>query len=97
VNAIKCSFPNSAVDLGLFCCNRRAVIYIKDQGIGIPEEDQRYMFDAFQRASKVGSIPGTGLGLAIVRQAIQAHGGSITLKSEVGIGTTFTIHLPLGS
>lgn len=68
---------------------------VRDQGIGIPESDQPGLFKGFQRASNVGGIPGTGLGLAIVQQAVQRHGGSIALHSQVGVGSCFTITLPL--
>ncbi len=70
-------------------------IVVSDQGIGIPEADQAGLFKGFQRASNVGAIPGTGLGLAIVQQAVQRHGGTITLQSQVGAGSCFTITLPL--
>jgi signal transduction histidine kinase len=52
------------------------------------------LFDSFHRANNVGSIPGTGLGLAIVKRAIDLHGGTIELESELNVGTTFIITLP---
>jgi signal transduction histidine kinase len=68
---------------------------IRDQGIGIPPEDQAQLFDAFYRSSNVGTISGTGLGLAIVKKCVDLHGGQIGVESEVGLGTTFTVILPL--
>ena len=68
---------------------------IRDQGIGIPPEDQAHLFDAFYRSSNVGTISGTGLGLAIVKKCVDLHGGQIAVESEVGLGTTFTVILPL--
>ena len=68
---------------------------IRDQGIGIPPEDQAQLFDAFYRSSNVGTISGTGLGLAIVKKCVDLHGGQIAVESEVGLGTTFTVILPL--
>ncbi len=68
---------------------------IGDQGIGIPPEDQAQLFDAFYRSSNVGTISGTGLGLAIVKKCVDLHGGQIAVESEVGLGTTFTVILPL--
>jgi len=68
---------------------------IRDQGIGIPPEDQAQLFDAFYRSSNVGTISGTGLGLAIVKKCVDLHGGQIGVESEVGLGTTFTVIIPL--
>jgi signal transduction histidine kinase len=68
---------------------------ITDQGLGIPEEDQQRLFETFYRARNVGTIAGTGLGLAIVKKCVDLHGGHIAVESQVGIGTTFTVTLPL--
>jgi hypothetical protein len=65
-----------------------------DKGMGIPPADLPGLFEPFHRASNVGSIQGTGLGLAIAKQAVDLHGGSISVESTVGQGTTFTIILP---
>ncbi len=74
-----------------------ATFRIQDQGIGIPPEDQAQLFDAFYRSSNVGTISGTGLGLAIVKRCVDLHGGQIAVESEVGVGTTFTITVPMNS
>jgi signal transduction histidine kinase len=70
---------------------------VQDTGPGIPDEEQEKVFDRFFRGSIVaaGNIPGTGLGLSIAQEIIQAHGGRITMASEVGKGSTFAIWLPL--
>lgn len=94
-NALKYSPATSPVNLNAQVEADRLIIRVQDRGIGIPQTDQTLLFDAFHRASNVGSIAGTGLGLAIVKRAIDAHGGSVSLTSEVGQGTTFTISLPL--
>ncbi|MBZ0281255.1 MAG: PAS domain-containing sensor histidine kinase [Anaerolineae bacterium] len=94
-NAIKYSPPNSPVMLEVAYTATEALIYIRDQGIGIPEADLKRLFEPFQRASNVGNITGTGLGLAITKQAIDLHGGTITVESKLNEGTTFTIRLPL--
>ncbi len=73
----------------------RAIFQVQDQGIGIPETDQKRLFDSFFRATNVGMIPGTGLGLAIIKNCVDLHGGEISLSSQVGVGTTFTVILPL--
>jgi PAS domain S-box-containing protein len=94
-NAIKYSPEGGEVGLKLKIRNDLATITIEDHGIGIPPEDLPRLFDAFHRAENVGTLPGTGLGLAIARQAIELHGGTIGVASKVGVGTTFTITLPL--
>ena len=70
-------------------------VTIADQGIGIPEEDQKHLFEPFFRASNAVNLPGSGLGLNIVREIIDRHQGKITVKSRVGEGTTFKITLPI--
>jgi len=94
-NAIKYSPNGGTVRFELICQNDRAIFQIQDQGIGIPKEDQPRLFEFFHRAKNVGAITGTGLGLAIVKQCVDLHGGDITVKSEVGVGTLFTVTLPL--
>lgn len=70
-------------------------VSIRDYGMGIPDEDQKKLFDTFYRASNVGNIQGTGLGLAIVEEFVKLHGGAIKVQSKVGEGTTFTLYFPL--
>ena len=70
------------------------VFEVADQGIGIPAEEIGHLFESFHRASNVGAIQGTGLGLAIVKNAVEMHGGTITVASTLGEGTTFTVRLP---
>jgi PAS domain S-box-containing protein len=72
----------------------RLCITIADQGIGIPEEDQPYLFESFHRATNAQTLPGTGLGLAIVKKCIEAHGGEIQLTSQLDRGTTIAIVIP---
>lgn len=73
-----------------------AVLTVKDRGIGIPEADQPYVFDWFRRAGNVeGRIRGTGIGLASVRQVVEQHGGTISVESQEGEGSSFTLRLPL--
>ena len=69
---------------------------VRDQGIGIPSVDLPRLFGDFHRASNVGNIPGTGLGLAIVKRAVESHGGHIAVTSQPGVGTCFTVTIPLG-
>jgi signal transduction histidine kinase len=67
---------------------------VKDRGIGIPEKEQQMLFDRFFRAENAVNIQGNGLGLNIVRRYMDLLGGTITFKSEEGIGSEFTISFP---
>ncbi len=73
------------------------ILSVKDEGIGIPLPDQKYLFSHFYRATNVGAIAGTGLGLAIVKQAVDLHQGEINFISQPELGTTFIVKLPLES
>jgi signal transduction histidine kinase len=94
-NAIKYSPAGGVVKFDLVCNSSSAVFRIQDSGIGILKEDIDKLFDSFGRASNVGTIQGTGLGLAIVKRCVDLHGGKIAVESELGVGTTFTVTLPL--
>ncbi|QSJ20337.1 response regulator [Nostoc sp. UHCC 0702] len=96
-NAVKYSATDSTIWFDLTCdpIAGVAIFRIQDQGIGIPEADQIRLFESFYRASNVQSIQGTGLGLVIVKRCVAAHHGQIEVSSQVGVGTTFTIILPL--
>jgi PAS domain S-box-containing protein len=94
-NAIKYSPSGGVIQFKLAIENESAIFQVTDSGIGIPPEDLQRLFDSFHRAKNVGSIPGTGLGLTIVHNSVNIHGGTITVHSQVGKGTTFTVNLPL--
>jgi two-component system sensor histidine kinase VicK len=94
-NAIKYSPQDSTIEFEAIFQDEAVIFEIKDQGIGIPSEDQKKLFESFYRAKNVGKIPGTGLGLAIVKQAVDIHGGEIMVASEVGVGTTIRVKIPL--
>ncbi|MEG4199588.1 HAMP domain-containing sensor histidine kinase [Microcoleus sp. Pol12A5] len=94
-NAIKYSPPNTEVIFELKLTETEAIFSVLDAGIGIPVADQGRLFESFYRAKNVGRIPGTGLGLSIVKKCVDLHGGEITLISEEGIGSTFTVTLPI--
>ncbi|ADI62996.1 PAS domain S-box protein [Trichormus azollae] len=94
-NALKYSPDGSLVRFTLACKNEQAVLKIQDQGIGIPEENQPRLFESFYRANNVGNILGTGLGLAIVKKCVDIHNGEIYFTSQLGIGTQFTVKLPV--
>jgi len=94
-NAVKYSKPDSPVLFALRYKESQAVFTVKDQGVGIPEADQEWIFKAFHRGQNVGNVPGTGLGLTIVKRCVELHGGKIKCQSTEGVGTTFTVTLPL--
>jgi signal transduction histidine kinase len=94
-NAIKYSPPNTQVIFELKLTESEAIFSVQDAGIGIPLADKERLFDSFYRATNVGVIPGTGLGLSIVKKCVDLHGGEITLSSEEGVGSIFTVRLPI--
>ena len=94
-NAVKYSPEESKINFTLSYEEDKAIFAIKDQGIGIPLEDQAQLFESFYRATNVGQTQGTGLGLSIVKQCIDLHGGEISCTSTVDRGTIFTVTLPL--
>ncbi|KST66585.1 hybrid sensor histidine kinase/response regulator [Mastigocoleus testarum] len=93
-NAMKYSSQGSTIDFNLIYHKEQVEFQIKDKGIGIPLKDQKRLFESFHRASNVGRIPGNGLGLVIVKQSVDLHEGKISVNSEEGVGTTFTVKLP---
>ncbi|MBD2039999.1 sensor histidine kinase [Microcoleus sp. FACHB-672] len=93
-NALKFSPPGKPVVLNLMCKDKEVIFEIQDQGIGIPLEDQKRLFELFHRARNARNISGTGLGLAIVHKSVELHGGKIMVASEVGAGTTFRVMIP---
>ncbi len=94
-NAIKYSPQGSKVNIELSCQDAEAIFAIQDEGIGIPLEEQSKLFESFYRASNAKNIPGTGLGLSVVKQSVDIHGGKIAVNSKTGVGTTFTVTLPI--
>jgi len=95
-NAIKYTNRNGLIEIWTDKDNEGARINVKDNGIGIPEKDLPYIFERFYRVDKARSRNegGTGLGLSIVKWAVEAHGGKVTVESELNRGSLFTVHLP---
>lgn len=75
----------------------RALLSVKDEGVGLREEDRERIFERFERAISASEASGLGLGLYITREIAQAHGGDITVESQLGEGSTFIVTLPLGA
>ncbi len=96
-NAVKYSRADGTVHLEVGTDGTHAWVLCEDTGLGISSADQVHLFSAFHRSSnpEALSIPGTGLGLAISRRIAQMHGGEIIVASELGVGSTFRLRLPL--
>jgi len=95
-NAIKYSPNGKTVTFRAFQTDDEIQIQVTDQGCGIDREDLPHIFESFYRGSENKRIiQGMGLGLTISQDVVQAHRGTITVESEKGVGSTFTIHLPL--
>ena len=93
-NAIKYSPENSAVACHMSYQDQFLELSIVDQGIGIPREEQKHLFERFFRATNVETIQGTGLGLNIVKRYVDLIDSVITFESEPGQGSTFTVKIP---
>jgi len=96
-NAAKYSPHGGNVELKISKDNRLLTIEVSDEGIGIQTEDLHKIFDSFYRTKHAEEIHGTGLGLAIVKRAVELHNGVITVESELGKGTTFTVKIPINN
>ena len=96
-NGIKYNKPNGTLYITLARQDDMAVLTVKDEGIGIPEDSLPYIFDRFYRVDKARSrsTGGSGLGLSIVRDLVNRHNGEISVESTVGVGTVFTLKLPV--
>ena len=95
-NAIRYSNEGSTIFIGEKLKDNKVIISIEDQGIGISEEDLKYVFERFYRAdkSRTRATGGTGIGLTIVKSIVSSHGGEVKLESKLGEGSKFTIILP---
>jgi signal transduction histidine kinase len=94
-NAVKYSEPGVAVDFMVARDGTEAIFTIRDRGIGIPDCDQKRLFNAFQRGGNVGARHGTGLGLVIVKRCVDLQGGRLQLTSKTAEGTVVTVRVPV--
>ncbi len=94
-NAVHYTSNDKPIRLKLAKRQKQLIFQIQDEGMGIPPQDQRDLFEPFQRGRNVSNIPGTGLGLSIVKQCIDIQQGTIEVNSKLGLGTTFTVRLPV--
>ena len=99
INAITYSEPHTRVAVAARADDRVVEIDVKDQGIGIPTHDIDRIFERFYRVDQARSrgTGGTGLGLALVKHVCENHGGDVRVWSELGVGSTFTLRLPLAT
>ncbi|GMA48837.1 two-component sensor histidine kinase [Alicyclobacillus contaminans] len=96
-NAHRYTAEGGRVDIDLAVEEGQAVVRVRDTGIGIAQADLPRIFERFYRAdpSRSRSTGGSGIGLSIVREIIERHGGTITVESELGVGSCFTVSLPM--
>jgi signal transduction histidine kinase len=96
-NALKFTSNGGRVTVSLRPDNGHVVLEVADTGFGIPEKEQEQLFQRFFRSTtaRQQAIPGTGLGLAITKAIAEAHGGSMSVRSEPGSGSRFRLELPL--
>lgn len=94
-NAVKFTPEGGTIDVRLSTISQKVICTIADSGIGIAPEDQHRIFERFYKADKSHnrSMGGNGLGLSLVKKIVELHGGSVGVESEMGQGTTFTVHL----
>lgn len=95
-NGVKYNREDGVLEVSAAGADGKAIVTIRDTGIGIRKEDLARIFDRFYRSDRSGNEEGTGLGLSIAKAIIEAHGGEITVESELGKGSTLTIVLPEG-
>jgi two-component system, OmpR family, phosphate regulon sensor histidine kinase PhoR len=97
-NAIKYSPDGGEVTIHVKRDDGMAVVAVRDCGVGVPPADLPHLFEQFHRAGNVvGRIAGTGIGLAVSRHIVEQHGGTIEVDTLEGVGSTFTVRLPLSS
>lgn len=97
INSLKYTPIKKNVYFHLSLNQDQLVIEVKDEGIGIKEEDQERIFDVFVRGKNVGNINGTGLGLSIIKRSIEILGGEIFFSSKEGVGSEFIVKIPINS
>jgi len=94
-NAIKYSPDAPDIEVKAYLDGNDVVFYVRDYGLGIDKEDMPRVFERFFRARTATGIAGTGIGLNLIKTLIELHDGSIVIASETGIGSTFTVRLPI--
>ncbi|NAS11921.1 PAS domain-containing sensor histidine kinase [Poritiphilus flavus] len=93
-NAIKYSPENTSIEIEISEKKKKLLIKVTDHGMGIPEEDQKFIFDRYFRAANALLTQGTGIGLNIAKRHMENLGGTITFESKENKGTEFVVHIP---
>lgn len=93
-NAIKYVMAEPVIDVELKRENAELCLSVRDNGIGVPEEDEKQLFTPFFRARNASSIPGNGLGLSIISESVRMHGGDVSYSRNADSGSTFIVHFP---
>lgn len=96
-NAVKFTPVGGRVDLDVHRDEDAVVLSVTDTGVGIDAADLPLIFNRFWRGPDTGAVTGTGIGLAIVASLVRAHDGTVSVRSQPGVGTTFTVRLPAAS
>jgi len=94
-NAIKYNRPNGTITLGASKYKQQVSFYVRDTGLGMKPEHVEQLFEKFYRVPGAEKVVGTGLGLSISKRIIEGHGGTIDVNSQINVGTTFTVNLPI--
>ena len=94
-NACKYNRPGGKIEIGSRQDGQHVVIHISDTGIGLSAEDAEQLFQPFKRIAPQPEIEGTGLGLYIIKQLVERMNGSVSVQSQPGVGSCFTVRLPL--
>jgi len=94
-NALKFSKSGDTIELRAFEDGPEIIIEVADTGPGIPKEEQPHVWEELYRGEATQNVPGSGLGLALVRAIAERHSGRVSLRSRLGQGTVFALHLPI--
>jgi signal transduction histidine kinase len=95
-NAVTYSPPGAHIEVFQYYASDTVYIAVKDEGMGISENDLKYVFEPFFRGDNADTVPGTGLGLSVVRHAVEAHDGDVFVYSALEQGTVVLVQLPYG-
>ena len=95
-NAVKYTPEGGSISVACEQADQSIEVYVRDNGIGIPPEEQPRIWDRLYRGDKSRGQRGLGLGLSLVKAVVEAHGGQVTVRSVPGSGSEFTVRLPIG-
>ena len=96
-NAVKYSGQSRKIEISIGRVDAKAAVSVRDFGIGVPADEVTHLFTRFFRASTAKGLPGTGIGLNLVKELVALHGGEVTVDSQIGEGSCFTVRLPIST